>query len=268
MSPASMRRTRSALLCTSRCFIASIMAKAPPPSSTHCSSASAASASSAVLRLDHVRAGEQVVVLEQVGLEGEHLLDAQRPLLVPRAGQPERLVPRRQLHRARPGVLRERHAERLEHDALHVVLGLRLGEPERVHLHAVAEPAQLLVGHAVALGGDAVPQRAEGAELAHLLDEADPGVHEERDAARRPRGTRRRSTWPDSRTASSTSIAVASAYATSSTGVAPASCRWYEQTLIGFHFGTCRTAWQIEVDGEPARRLGPEDVGAARRGTP
>ena len=51
------------------------------------------------------------------------------------------------------------------------------------------------------------------------------------------------STWPDARTASSTSIAVASAYATSSTGVAPASCRWYEQTLIGFHFGTCRTAW-------------------------
>ena len=36
MSPDSMRRTRSALLCTSRCFIASIMAKAPPPSSTHC----------------------------------------------------------------------------------------------------------------------------------------------------------------------------------------------------------------------------------------
>ncbi len=51
------------------------------------------------------------------------------------------------------------------------------------------------------------------------------------------------STWPDARTASSTSTAVANAYATSSTGVAPASCRWYEHTLIGFHVGTWRTAW-------------------------
>ena len=33
-------------------------------------------------------------------------------------------------------------------------------------------------------------------------------------------------TWPDSRTASSTPTAVAIAYAISSTGVAPASCRW------------------------------------------
>ena len=56
------------------------------------------------LRLDDVRPVEEVVVLEQVGLEGEHLLDAQRPLLVPRAGQAERLVPRRQLDRPGPGV--------------------------------------------------------------------------------------------------------------------------------------------------------------------
>jgi hypothetical protein len=33
-------------------------------------------------------------------------------------------------------------------------------------------------------------------------------------------------TWPEARTASSTPTAVASAYATSCTGVAPASCRW------------------------------------------
>ena len=104
------------------------------------------------LALDHVRTGEQVVVLEEIGLEREHLLDAQRPLLVPGPGESERLVPRRQLHRARPGALRERDAERLQHDARHVVLGLRLGEPERVDLHAVAEPAQLVVGDAVALG--------------------------------------------------------------------------------------------------------------------
>jgi hypothetical protein len=40
-----------------------------------------------------------------------------------------------------------------------------------------------------------------------------------------------------SRTASSTPMAVASEYAISCTGVAPASCRWYEHTFIGFHFG-------------------------------
>ena len=109
------------------------------------------------LRLDDVRTVEQVVVLEQVGLVGEHLLDAQRPLLVPRRRQAERLVPARQLHRTGPRALRQRDAEHLEHDALHVVLGLLLGEAERVHLHAVAEPAQLLVGDAVALRADAVP---------------------------------------------------------------------------------------------------------------
>ena len=80
-------------------------------------------------------------MLEQVGLVGQDLLDAQRPLLVPGPGQAERLVPRRQLHGARAGVLGQRHREHLEDDALHVVLRLGLGEPERVDLHAVAEPA-------------------------------------------------------------------------------------------------------------------------------
>src|SRR5215218_7976396 len=46
-------------------------------------------------------------------------------------------------------------------------------------------------------------------------------------------------TCPESRTASSTPIAVARAYASSWTGVAPASWRWYEQTFIGFHDGAC-----------------------------
>src|SRR5206468_3489524 len=49
------------------------------------------------LLLHDVRAVEQVLVLEQVGLVGEDLLDAQRPLLVPRPRQAERLVPGRQL---------------------------------------------------------------------------------------------------------------------------------------------------------------------------
>ena len=44
-----------------------------------------------------------------------------------------------------------RHRERLEHDPLHVVLGLGLGQPERVDLHAVAEAPLPVVGHAVPL---------------------------------------------------------------------------------------------------------------------
>ena len=40
------------------------------------------------LGLDHVRAGEQVVVLEEIELIGQHLLQPQRPLLVPGTGQP------------------------------------------------------------------------------------------------------------------------------------------------------------------------------------
>ena len=39
-------------------------------------------------------------------------------------------------------------------------------------------------------------------------------------------GMRSSATWPESRTASSTPMAVASEYAISCTGVAPASCRW------------------------------------------
>ena len=68
------------------------------------------------------------LVLEQVGLEGQDLLDAQRPLLVPRAGQAEGLVPGRQLEGPGPGPLGQGDAEGLEHDARHVVLRLGLGE--------------------------------------------------------------------------------------------------------------------------------------------
>ncbi len=52
-------------------------------------------------------------------------------------------------------------------------------------------------------------------------------------------------TWPESRTASSTATAVDSAKATSCTGVAPASCRWYEQMLMGFHLGVLATLQAI-----------------------
>ena len=91
----------------------------------------------------HLRALEDVGVVEQVGLVGEDLLDPQRPLLVPRPRQAERLVPGGQLERAGARVAAHRHGERLEHDPDHVVLRLRLGQAERVHLHAVAEAQEL-----------------------------------------------------------------------------------------------------------------------------
>ncbi len=98
-------------------------------------------------------------------------------------GQPEGLVPGGQLHGAGPGALGQRDAEGLEDDALHVVLGLLLGQPERVDLHAVAETAQLGIVDSVALLADAVPQFGERPHLAGLLDEADARVDEEADAA-------------------------------------------------------------------------------------
>src|SRR3982751_5928256 len=65
-----------------------------------------------------LRALEDVGVLEQIRLVGEHLLDAQRPLLVPGARQAERLVPRRQLDGPRAGVAAERDGEGFQHDPL------------------------------------------------------------------------------------------------------------------------------------------------------
>src|SRR3989442_1743304 len=131
------------------------------------------------LRGDDGRAVEEVGVLEEVGLVGEDLLQAERPLLVPGARQAEGFVPCGQLERTAAGVAAERHAEGLDQDAPGVVLGLLLGEPERVHLQAVAEEAGLGVLDAVAIAGDLVPERGERPHLAHLLDEADAGVAEE-----------------------------------------------------------------------------------------
>ena len=114
--------------------------------------------SASTLRVDHRRAVEHVAVFEQVGLVGEDLLHAQRPLLVPRPRQAERLVPGRQLHGAGARVLRQRHRQHLDQDAGDVVLRLRLGQAERIHLHAVAEQPLLGIGDAVALARDLVPQ--------------------------------------------------------------------------------------------------------------
>src|SRR5262249_26964207 len=115
----------------------------------------------------------------EIGLVSQNLLQAQRPLLVPRSRQAEGLVPRRQLERAAAGVAAERDAERLDEDAPRVVLGLLLGETEAVHLHAVAEEAVLGIRDPVPVTRDLVPHLAERPQLAHLLDEANARVAEE-----------------------------------------------------------------------------------------
>ena len=126
---------------------------------------------------------EDVGVLEQVGLEGEHLLDAKRPLLVPGPRKAERLVPGGELERSGPSVGRQGDAEGFQDDALHIVLRLLLGQAERVHLDAVAEATLGRLLDAVALEADGVPELGEGPHLGGLLDEPDAGVHEEADPA-------------------------------------------------------------------------------------
>ena len=133
--------------------------------------------------LDDLATFEEVRVFEQVALVGQDLLGPKRPLLVPRPREAERLVPGRKLNRAGTRVFAERDREHLEHDADHVVFGLLLGQPERVHLNAVAESTLLGVGDAVSLTCDPIPQLDERAHLAQLLDEADAGVDEEADTA-------------------------------------------------------------------------------------
>ena len=86
---------------------------------------------------------EEVAVFEEVGLVGHDLLHAERPLLVPGAGEAEGLVPGRELDGAGAGVLREGDGEHLDEDAVDVVLRLLLGQAEGVDLHAVAEAAEL-----------------------------------------------------------------------------------------------------------------------------
>ena len=134
-------------------------------------------------RLNHFGAVKQIRILEQIGFVREHLLNAQRPLLVPRARQAERFIPRRQLQRAAARTFGKRDAERFEHDADDVVFGLRLGEPERIHLHAVAKAQLFVVGDAVPFTPELFPQCFHRARLAHFFDEANAGVQKKRNAS-------------------------------------------------------------------------------------
>ena len=106
---------------------------------------------SSTLAVDHRRAVENVAHTPEVGLVGEDLLHAQRPLLIPWPRQSKRLVPGWKLHGARAGLLRQRYRQHFDQNAGDVVLRLLLGQAERVHLHAIAEAPVLGIGDAVAL---------------------------------------------------------------------------------------------------------------------
>jgi hypothetical protein len=78
------------------------------------------------------------------------------------------------------------------------------------------------------------------------------------------RGKSSSETRPVARTASRTVAALARVKATSSTGSAPASWRWYEHTLMGFHRGTsCRVqvirSVVSRIDGAGGNAYVPRD---------
>ena len=255
---------RSAIDATSRDLSTSTASNAPPSASTSSSSAWAASRSSAVLRLDHRRPVEQVAVLEQVGLVRQHLLHPQRPLLIPWRRQSERLVPRRQLDRARPRPLRQRDAEHLEHDPLHVVLGLCLRQAERVDLHAVPEASGSFVGDAVALAADPVPQLRHRPQLADLLHEPDAGVDEERD---RPEHGRETVVGNLARVAHGVEHADRSRHRVGDLldGRRPRLLQVVRADVGGVPERSVLGAPGDHVDDQTPRRLGREDVRAARQ---
>ena len=126
---------------------------------------------------------ENIAELQQVGFEGQHLLQAQAPLLVPRARQAHGFVPGRQLHGSGSGALRQRNGQSFQQDAVDVVFRLALGQAQRVHLHAITEAPHFGVLDPITLTANIVPHIGEGPHLAHLGQEADAGIHEKADAA-------------------------------------------------------------------------------------
>ena len=154
-----MRRTRSAWLRTRRRFSSSIASKAPPSASTSASSAVAASASSAVLASMTTEPSKMSSYSSRSDSKASTCCIRSDHCWSHGRGSPSASFQAGSCMRPGPGALGQGHAERLQDDALHVVLRLLLGQPERVDLHAVAEAAELRVLDPVALTADAVPQR-------------------------------------------------------------------------------------------------------------
>ena len=217
------------------------------------SSAVAASTSSCGAGLDDVGAGEDVIVVEQIGLVGQDLLDPERPLLVPGSGQAEGLVPGRELDGAGPGVTGEGDAEHLQHDALHVVLGLGLGQAERVDLHPVAETASLRIGDPVALLRESIPQVVKARILQVSSTKRMPALTKN-DIDATTAGNRSSATWPDARTASSTATAVAEGVGDLLDRRRPGLLQVIGADVHRVPIGNVLGAEGDDVDGQPAAR--------------
>ena len=159
-SPRSIASSRRVLDSTSFAFSTpvSIALTAPPIASMAAISATASLFSSGDQRRDLLAAVDNVAEFEQVGFIGHDLLQAQRPLLVERPRQAERLVPCGQLDGAGARPLRQDHRQHLDQDAIGVVLRLLLCEAERIDLDAVAEAALGRILHAEPVAGDLVPE--------------------------------------------------------------------------------------------------------------
>ncbi len=84
------------------------------------------------------------------------------------------------MHGARPRRFRQGHRQHFQQNAIDIVLGLRLGQAQRINLHAITEPPQFGVRNAITRGANLIPQKRERPHLADFGDEANAGIHEER----------------------------------------------------------------------------------------
>ena len=122
---------------------------------------------------------KQIVIFQQVGFIGHDLLHPHRPLLIPGARQAKGFVPGGQLNGAGAGFFGQRHGQHFDQDPIDVVLGLLLGQTQRVDLNPIAEAAMFWVFDTIALLADFVPKLDEGAHFTHLGDKADARIHKE-----------------------------------------------------------------------------------------
>ena len=151
-------RMRSIWAPTSASFMKPIGGLAPPRASISASAARRRGFQFFGLGVDDMAAIKYVLEFEQIGLISEDLLQAQRPLLVPGPRQTHRLVPGGQLQGAAARPLGQRHGERFDQDAIDIVFRLRLGQAERIDLHAIAKQQRLGIGDAIARRGRSLPR--------------------------------------------------------------------------------------------------------------
>ena len=108
------------------------------------------------------------------------MLHPHRPLLIPGTRQAKGLVPSGQLNSAGAGFFGQCHGQHFDQDPIDVVLGLLLGQTQRVDLNPIAEAAMFWVFDTIALLADFIPKLDKGAHFAHLGYKADACIHKER----------------------------------------------------------------------------------------